>query len=525
MTALLLLVAALIGQDPVRVQATLADEEIQAGETTVLRVDVATDGERAQIDRFRSLPPGLEVQGTRDFDQRQFSLPGGTRRFISREYVLRALAPGRYRIPALEVVVGGDAYSTTSLLLTVTAAPARAGGEIGGAESEGVVLRAWLDADTVFVGEQVTMEAEAMFSQDARLRLRRAPEYEPPSPSGFWVHDLPASRRPVTRMVEDNVYEVQRFRRAFFPLSPGDFEIPSARLEYEMRQGLLHAPETRELRSDPLPLVVVPVPGPPPPGFTGAVGRYMARGWLEPAEVPTGEAAVLTVEVEGEGNVKALPPPVLPELPDIDVFPPSEEADVATRPTGLGGTKRFSWVLIPRRAGEHEIPAIRYAYFDPDRGGFETVAVGPMALEVTGAAGATSADRPDEPTIRYLATSPEPGDPLAWVRSRWFAAAQLVPLLFLLGALGWTARARRGQPSLRELRRRRRTGLQELEGRAATADPELFADAESFARRWLGDRLAIGPRDRWSSAVGQAAGLTAKTTAAPSRSRGATNCS
>ncbi len=501
-----LLLLALHVQVPVQVRARLQDEAIRAGESTVLRVDVETDGPRARIGSFGSLPPGIEVLSSRSFDQRQFSMPGGTRRFISREFVLRARAPGRYRIPSIDVTVEGRPYSTRSQLLTVMA-PSRPSGEPA-EDAEGVVLRTWLDADTVTVGEQVTLEAEAMFSPDARLRLRRAPEYEAPSPSGFWIHDLPEGRRSTTRFVGQERYEVQRFSRILFPLAPGEYEIPPARLEYEMRRGLLYAPETRHLESEPLRLVVRTVPESRPAGFTGAVGRYTVRGRLEPAEVPAGEAAVLTVEVEGDGNVKALPAPALPEIDGVDVFPPSEDAETETRQGVLRGTKRFRWVLIPRRAGEVEIPEIRYAYYDPDTGRFDAAVVDPLRLTVS--AGATTPVAPAPLALRYLQPAPGQGGRLEWVRSTWFAALQLLPLLAFAGVLAWRRGGRRA-PSRRSLRRERRAELKTLETRAATGGAALYADAEAFARGWLARRLHVPASHAARPSVLVAAGVPEET--------------
>ncbi|MDX1675490.1 MAG: BatD family protein [Longimicrobiales bacterium] len=505
MTGALLLVLALQAQDPVQVGARLTEEEIRAGETTILRVDVETEGERARIERFRTLPPGIEVVGTRDYDQRQFSLPGGTRRFITREFVLRARAPGRYRIPSVTVVVEGRSYSTRSQLLTVTSAPTRERGETG-ATAEGVILRAWLDADTVFVGEQVTLEVEAMFSQEARMRLRRAPEYEAPSPAGFWVHELPDPGRPVRQGVGGEVYEVQRFRRAFFPLAPGSYTIPPARLEYEMRRGLLYAPDTRELTSDPMPLTVLPIPADRPPAFNGAVGDFDVRARLEPATVPVGEASVLTVEVEGTGNVKALPAPALPEIPGVEVFPPSEEAESSSEGTTIRGRKTFSWVLIPRRAGELEVPPVRYAWFDPGAGGFETAAMGPGVIRATPAPAAGDARPPA--TIRFLKTRPEP-DPVGWVRASWFAGLQAVPLLLLAFALVWhRRRSRRGRLSVGGLRRERKRRFDELDERAGDPDDaELYADAEDFARDWVARRLGVARSEATDPVVLRDAGV------------------
>lgn len=506
---LLLTVAAL--QDPVRVQSTLSRSEIHVGETTVLRVDVQTGGERAEIARLTRLPPGVDLASTRDYDQRQFAIPGGTRRFITREFVLRGRAEGRYRIPAIEATVDGRTYRTTSHTITVTAPPAglRPPGSTGDPEGQ-VALDAWLDADTVYVGEQVTMNAEAMFSNTARLRLRRAPEYEAPSPSGFWVDDLPDRRAATTRMVDGRLYEVQGFRRAFFPLTPGRHVIPPARLEYEMRRGILYAPETFELLSDSMPLVVLPVPEAGRPAeFTGAVGRFTARGSVAPREVPAGEAVVLTVKVEGIGNIKAIPPPALPEIPGVEVFPPSERAEPTTEEGVIGGRKTFSWVLIPQRAGALEIPPIRYAYFDPDAARFEAAVVDGLSVTVTpGAAGRVGEAGASAATLRYLRTAPAGPDPLAWVASPWFGLAQLLPLIAL--AVAWSMGRPGGRAtSRRELRRRRRATLRDLEHRAEADDAALLPDLEGFARGWLGERVGIRPSEAARAPALERAGVPA----------------
>ena len=500
MTPLLLLLA-LAAQDPVKVSSRLNDREIQAGQTTVLRVEVETEGGRARIEPFRSLPPGIELVSTRDYDQRQFSLQDGVRRFVTREFVLRARAAGRYRLPAIRVVVEGLTYQTDSHLLTVTSAPAGATGA-----PPGVLLRGSLSSDTVFLGEQVTLEVRAMFSQDARLRLRRAPEYHPPSPSRFWIHDLPDRRSPRPLTMEGDVYEVQSFRRAFFPLEPGRYQIPPARLDYEMRRGLLYTPETFTVESDTLPLVVRPLPDQGrPEGFRGAVGRYTVEGRLEPERVAAGDAAVLTVEVTGTGNIKALPPPSLPDMPGVEVFPPSEEAEVAVTGSGVGGIKRFNWVLIPREPGSVRVPAIPFVYFDPEAGRYETADVAPMSLVVDPVAGVgTSSDVALQPLKRV----PGPADPLSFVGSGWFLALQMLPLL----VLAWAVLVRRrrqtgGVVSRRVLRRRLEEGLDELEARAGDQDEAFFSDTHRFARSWLADRLAADPGRAASGAVLEGAGV------------------
>src|SRR5690606_2900661 len=156
--------------------------------------------------------------------------------------------------------------------------------------------------------------------------------------------------------------------------------------------GFLFAPESHELATDSLRLVVLPLPeAGQPASFTGAVGRYSIKARIEPAEVPAGEAAALVVDVAGEGNIKGLPPPSLPELEGVRVFPPTEETEVQQDDARVRGVKRFTWVLIPEKPGRLQLPPVEYGYFDPEIRAYDVARSSLPALAVRPAAGAGTA--------------------------------------------------------------------------------------------------------------------------------------
>jgi hypothetical protein len=489
-TILLLIAAAALGQEPVRVGATLSSPTVHVGETAVLEISVATHGTEPDSVVMPILPPGLQSVSTADFSESQFSMPGGRSQILRRQIGLVARGAGRYQIPAVAVWVRGRRYVTPALVLTVSGAPSPRMAFKGRGPGEEVVLQASATPQSVFVGEQVTLHVDALFSEDVRSRLRSAPEYQPPNPSGFWVYELPNPISVDFKRVKDQFYEVQTFRRAYFPLTAGSFVLPPAKLLYEVREGFLNTPETRELTSESIKLDVKPLPtAGRPAAFNGAVGRFLARAQLDPAQVPAGEPATLTLEVEGQGNMKSLPPPALPQLPGVQIYPPSEDTHVDMVDGVVKGSKRFSWVLIPQRPGRLEVPSLEYAYFDPSRQAYGVSRTPTLYLDVS-PGGATPRVSRNTVTLRPIAMHASGPDVLRWVRSREFAMLQAVPLLAVLG-LAWRrrSRARPRRTTNKQLRARIDARLAELDADAGQITPNFFAALETEFRAWLAERF------------------------------------
>jgi hypothetical protein len=489
---LLLLAVALVPQREVRVEAELTPATVRAGERAVLAITVTTPGATPQL-RLPRLPPGLEVVATQDFTDLRLSMPGGRRRTLRRDVVILAGAAGTYEIAPIEAVVEGVTYRTASLVLVVS--PGLGGGlrapEFAGPDAE-VIFRAGISPDTVYVGQQATLRAEAQFDADLRHRLRRAPEYLPPVPSGFWLLELPTP--PFERRVEGGrLYEVQGFRRAYFALTPGRHTLPPARLQYEVRRGFLYPSEAIELTSDSLELVVLPLPETDrPASFTGAVGRFRVRAHVQPETLAAGEAATLRVEVEGIGNVKALPPPRLAALQDVDVLPPTEQSSFRSGTSWIGGTKTFTWVIVPQREGRVELP-IEYGYFDPLVREYAVAGTAPVVLEVGPGPGAAAVVDPAR--IRPLRAHPGSARRIGWVRSPMFAALQALPLALLAGVVLVRRRRAPARPGARALRRHREAVLERLLATAGVPSASFFRDLEGAIREWLAlylddDRLA-----------------------------------
>lgn len=475
-------------QDSVRFSATLSTNSIKVGETATLELYLETRGALAGEIALPDLPPQLEVVSTSDYSQFQFSLPGGRSRTLRREVVIYANAPGTFRIPPATARVRGNIYHSPTLILDVSAAGAPgAPGNTGpsratdapalGANARGprdeVLIHAYLLPDTVYVNQQATLVARTLIDEDLQFWLHRAPNYHAPSPPpGLWTKDLRTPGQPQREFIGNRAYRVQEFQRAFFPLAPGNYVIPPARLDYRVRRSFRADTETRSLVSDSLELVVLPLPlEGQPANFSGAVGTLSISARLQPATVPAGEATALVVEIEGTGNLEAIPAPALPEIVGVDIFPPAEEAHIDIDQGTIRGVKRFTWIMIPRTTGRVEIPALEYDYFDPSLHRYQTASSDPLTLVSTGGDGAPANNTPAN-ILRDL--KPEPaGDARRRVPAAPLLALLLAaPLLALVPLAARRRRQRRHEPSPRTRQKELRDKLQQLRQTSGTSIDE-----------------------------------------------------
>ena len=416
-------------QEP-RVSARLSTNNASVGETIVLEISVERADGSVQIGMPR-LPQGLVLIGTQDFTQTQISIPGGRTQTRRRDLTLQASTPGRFRIPPVEITIGSRRYRTNAVELVVTGSPQPRSIE----SNESAWLRATMQPDTVYVGEQSTLTVEAGFVDEIRVRLTRPPAFDLPSPTGFWVQDVPGGVQSRLRTIDGRTIETQTLQKAFFPLSSGRYAFAPARAIIDVREGFLFAPETREIRSTSPKLTVLPLPAEGRPAdFRGAVGRYQIRSYIEPDSVRVGEATQLTVEITGAGNIKAAPQPVLPAIAGVEQFAPTEDAAVTFDGPIVGGTKRFQWVIIPSRTGTITIPSASYSFFDPAEEAYRTIRSAPLTLHVVASDAGDVGGGDPAATLHALRSSPEQAS-LQWVRSRMFIIAQGIPLLLVIFAL------------------------------------------------------------------------------------------
>jgi tetratricopeptide (TPR) repeat protein len=276
--------------------------------------------------------------------------------------------------------------------------------------NRGVDFHALVVPDTVYVGQQATYQLGVFLDQDTRQRIRRNPEFQPPETRSLLSYDL-RERAPGTLSgnVNGRPYEMHVFRRALFPLTPGRYAIPAARLTYSLPQtaSFFSREESYTLRSEPVDFVVIepPLAG-RPSDWAGAVGVWRAGARVDTLRGRAGEPFVLTLRVEGQGNVTLLPRPHI-AMTWAGVVNADERVRLDSTPSLLGGWKEFDWLVTPTAAGAQRVPSLRYAYFNPRTRRYEIASTTPVEVRI--AAG----DIADTPT----AEPPPPAAAVLEIRS------------------------------------------------------------------------------------------------------------
>ncbi len=330
------------------------------------------------------------------------------------------------------------------------------------------------DKEEVYLNEQVIL----VFRLYRRNLGLDDLQYTPPPTVGFIEESL-GKQKETRELVNGVLYDVIELKTALFPASTGELTISPATLKCNIlvrsqRQraseegffgGLFDesmfggdpffdrvAKYPLELKSNPLTIRVRPLPSENKPAdFHGAVGDYQMEAWAKPERLKVGEPVNLTMKVVGTGNVSGLPSPVVEDVEGFKSYDSESKVKLQERIDTIGGEKVFEKVLIPQKAGKLKIPGVKFSYFNPRVGRYESLSEGPFWLDVeeskegrssvvVTSKGETSAKEDVQILKRDILFINESVGNVHNTREDWehrwyFWWTQLIPMLLLLGTV------------------------------------------------------------------------------------------
>jgi len=179
--------------------------------------------------------------------------------------------------------------------------------------------------------------------------------------------------------IGDKTYRMTQVRFALIPLTPGAHTVDPATLTVRVDPWS----NPLRLRTEPYTINVEPFPeANKPDGFQNMVGNYEVSATVKPDNPEVNGGATLTVVIEGDGYLKPVPVPPAPSIAGFEVFDPQVE-DTLDKTGDRAKIKRvIEYPIIPRKAGKITIPAIEFAWYDPDQDRYVKKYTQPIELDV-----------------------------------------------------------------------------------------------------------------------------------------------
>jgi hypothetical protein len=382
---------------------------------------------------------------------------------------------------------------------------------------ENVFVRLVTDKSSVYMGERVTATMRLYFNFNvASLAIPKAPTFD-----GFWSQEVQMPKEPKARVETVNgqqyhVVDIQIYN--LYPQRPGTLKITQAELDMVVQApvgrgffGMQYQNMQMKASSNGVAITVRDLPAAGKPAdFSGAVGQYTYSAKLSSKEGKTDNAVTYSVKIAGSGNLKTIDLPK-PQMPDgFEVFDPKVKDDVTSSANGMGGSKQYDYLMIPRQPGDYKIPGSTFSYFDPSAGRYFTLSSPDMPLKITGepsqnlnAGAAATASKEDvaalHSDIRFIKTRSgdltKAGTP--FFGSAGYAGLLATPLLLFAGLIFVKRKNEDLATDLVGAKRRRATRLAKKRLSAAEKhlvknDKTAFYDEVSRAIwGYLGDKLNI----------------------------------
>ncbi len=256
---------------------------------------------------------------------------------------------------------------------------------------------------TAFVGESVRLEiafgletqfAEQQMVQPFGVRLDVPVQLAAPgfvaratdTGSTLALDDAVQRARPSEdRSAEGRRYRAYALEGTLLATSAGRVELPAPTLafayatRFEETALFGRAPVDRVdafVRGEPLVLDVERLPeAGRPPEFTGAVGEFSASATVLKRELAMGESFDLRLVIEGDGDLGGFAAPAWKELGGFRV--------VGTSDTRSSTARTLTYLLAPLSEKVWQVPAIAFAFFDPEPpAGYRVVRTQPIDVVV-----------------------------------------------------------------------------------------------------------------------------------------------
>ncbi|MBK7627714.1 MAG: protein BatD [Bacteroidales bacterium] len=310
-------------------------------------------------------------------------------------YYLQAVNEGKFVIPPAVFTLKNKEYRSDSMYIEVISSTtpnqiatqsSTSKTDNEGISSSGgdVFVNLSLNRKEVYLGEHIVATVKLF----TKVNLSGINEIKFPSFNGFLKTDIETP--PLTSLQQETVNGsiygtgiVQQF--LLYPQITGEVTIDPVQLSVLIQQKSAQSDPffgdfftqyqtvPKAIASQTLKVKVKPLPGTKPADFSGIVGKLSLKATLDKDSVNVNDAVTLRITINGSGNLKIAPTPLLKLPPDIENYDPKVSESIKNGAEGSSGQKIFEYLLIPRHYGDFTIPPVTYSYYNISSGKYETL--------------------------------------------------------------------------------------------------------------------------------------------------------
>ncbi len=309
-------------------------------------------------------------------------------------YTLAPTARGSFTIGQATIEIDGKTYKSLPKKVTVTAAVDKPSSQRTADDiaEESLHLVAEVSKTDPYLNEAVSVVYKLYVSPSVNVSNYRP--LDNPKYNNFWSQDIP-----VTRLeVKNGTYDGKPFRYVvlkrvvLYPQKSGSLEIEPLSLDVtvdvptnqrDFFGGRVYTQTHRTVSAGRKTLQVKPLPERgKPENFSGAVGEFNFSVSTSKNQLKASESMQAIVEVRGKGNLKLFPLPELNLPGSLEVYDPEFEEQVRVTLAGMQGTVRNNYTVVPAYQGKYPVPSVKFSYFNPRTGRYETLSSEEILVEV-----------------------------------------------------------------------------------------------------------------------------------------------
>ena len=320
---------------------------------------------------------------------------GAMSQSVSYSFILAPRKEGTYTIIPASITVNGKKIESKSLTINVLKGgnnnqqqqnsgnqQRQSQQQKSGTEELGnnLFIKASVDKSKVYVGEQLVVTYK-VYTRVSIVDngLTKAPVF-----NGFWSEDVFSPNKQATlhpEVIDGIQYQVAEIKKTILiPQHSGTLNIDAMEMDCVIRMSVKsnnffdqffgggYRDSKVSIKSRTLQIEVMPLPEVgKPDGFSGAVGEFSIETKVNKNKLKTNDGVNYLLTLSGKGNIKFIEPIKLDLPKEFESFDPKMNDKISVSNTGISGSRTYDYLLIPRVAGNLEIPALHFSYFDPQK--------------------------------------------------------------------------------------------------------------------------------------------------------------